>query len=87
MGQLHTLGNEFGDYHCDQSDIIATAMGMFFMGSIVGYACTGLLVDNFGRRLTFNCCLLLGVVGNLMVAGASSLVVAEVGLFLMGLGL
>lgn len=62
-------------------------MGMFFVGSIVGYFCTGPLVDNFGRRITFNACLVLGLVGNLMVAGASSLPVAEVGLFLMGFGL
>lgn len=87
MRQLRTLGNEFGDYHCDTTDIIATAMGMFFLGSIVGYFCTGQLVDNFGRRITFNACMMLGLVGNLMVAGASSLPVAEVGLFLMGFGL
>lgn len=76
MGQLRTLGNEFGDYHCDQTDTIATAMGMFFAGSIAGYFCTGPLVDNFGRRITFNACLLLGLVGNLMVAGARKLPVA-----------
>lgn len=62
-------------------------MGMFFLGSIFGYICTGPLVDNFGRKITFNACLLLGLTGNLFVASAVNLPLAEIGLFLMGFGL
>lgn len=62
-------------------------MGMFFLGSIVGYVCVGSLVDNFGRKMTFNMCFALGVFGKLLLLVSPTLPVAEVGLFLIGIGL
>lgn len=51
-------------------------MGMFFLGSIIGYICMGSLVDNLGRKLTFNICLLVGTIGNLFVLVSPNLVLA-----------
>jgi MFS family permease len=51
-------------------------MGMFFFGSIVGYICTGSMVDNYGRKLTFNFCLLIGAFGKLLVLISANLPVA-----------
>lgn len=62
-------------------------MGMFFLGSIFGYIFTGSLVDNLGRRLAFNFCLVLGSAGNFLVVISPNLGLAEVGLFMMGFGL
>lgn len=62
-------------------------MGTFFLGSIVGYLLVGSLVDNFGRRMVFNGCLVIGTFGGLLVSASVHLAMASTGLFLMGLGL
>ena len=60
---------------------------MFFFGSVVGYIGMGSIVDNLGRKLTFNLCLLIAVTGNVLIVTIPSLISVEIGLFMMGLGL
>jgi MFS family permease len=62
-------------------------MGMFSIGSIIGYICIGSLADNFGRKLAFNGCLCMATIGNFFVLIAPNLILAEIGLFMMGFGL
>ena len=70
---MKTLGNEFGDYHCDKSDLIESAKGSYFLGGIIGVIISSILADNIGRRPNLLINLLLGVIGHGMVLVASDL--------------
>jgi MFS family permease len=81
---LSTLGNQFGDYHCDGRDAVEAATGVYYFGGIVGVVVSSPMADNFGRRPTLLVSLALGVVGHLIVQVAGSLGVAGLGMFLAG---
>ena len=79
------MGNAFGDYHCENSDLMETAKGVYYFGGIVGVLVGGPVSDNFGRRFTLLIGLLLGVIGHIIVQLAGKLAVVEVGMFLIGI--
>ena len=85
--QLSTLGTQFGDYHCEASDTLDEAIGVYVFGGIIGVLITCSLADNIGRRSTLLVSLLSGVIGHVVIQFSSSLSQVSVGMFLLGFGL
>ena len=52
IASLKTLGNAFGNYHCSKSYQISFAIGLLWIGAVVGATVASLIADNFGRRIT-----------------------------------
>lgn len=84
VSELSTLGNEFGDYHCEKSDEIEAAKGVYFLGGIAGFLIGSALADNKGRRLSLLVSMGLGVFGHCLIIWAVNLRLVEVGMFLVG---
>jgi hypothetical protein len=87
ISQLKTLGNEFGDYRCEQSETLSSAKGIYFIGAIGGDVLSGSIADNLGRRPLFLLSGAISILGHLIILLAQDIRVLSAGLFIAGIGL
>ena len=66
--------------------MISTAMGVIWFGAIFGNIAFTIFADNFGRRKALILCQIWNVAGYTVLLTSSSLLQAEIGLFIIGMG-
>ena len=67
--------------------MISAAIGLLWIGGLVGTAVTAFVADNFGRKLTVILGLSASLAGCLVTIFAGSLLMAEMGNFFLGFGI
>jgi MFS family permease len=87
IAYLTTLGNQFGDYHCQREYQISVAMGLVWVGALVGAVIFTIIADNNGRRIAMLLTQLLNVVGLTITLLSPTLLMADFGMLILGASL
>lgn len=84
IAQLKTLGNQFGNFHCQKEYQISFAMGLIWIGALIAACIVPFFADNYGRRLTIIISQIIAILGFIIILMAPSLLIAELGIFVVG---
>jgi len=84
IAQLKTLGNQFGNYQCGKEYQISLGISLLWVGAIIGSAVSSILADDWGRRKALLIAQFSGVIGLTVTILAPSLIVAEIGMCILG---
>jgi MFS family permease len=76
LAHQRTLANQFGNYECHYSYIISAAMGVVWLGAIVGNNLFTTLADNIGRKKALILCEAFTIAGYIILLTASNLLMA-----------
>lgn len=86
INEVDSISTSFEHYLCDDTIYINLATSSVYVGALVGYILFSFYSDNYGRRITLIIAWGLATIGSLVVLFSQNLVMASIGMFLLGAG-